>query len=84
MSKKLVVRKNPSETVTCPNGEVPCSSQAPMTMCAAPDRLKQDCPITDVKLVKKSEYSAQQYKEYEIAEGSQDLSWYLLFSRSTA
>ena len=55
-----------------------------MTMCAAPDRLQQDCPITDVKLVAKSDYSAEQYKQYKIAEGSQDLSWYLLFSRTTA
>ena len=42
--------------------------------------MNQKCPITDIKLVEKSEFLAEQYPNYTVADGPEDLSWNLLYS----
>ena len=41
-----------------------------------------NCPITDIKLVRKVDYNAQDYAGYDIADAPEDLDWYLLQSRT--
>ena len=55
-----------------------------MTMCVEPERVKKDCPITDIMLVDKNEYLVDKYEGYSIADGAEELSWYLLYSQNTA
>ena len=55
-----------------------------MTFCVLEGRQDKDCPITDIFVVSKQDYDSTAYPDYSIAEGPENLPWYLLFSRSRA
>lgn len=60
----------------------PCNSKAHVTTCARPELKHLDCPITDIRLVRKADYNAQDHASYDIADAPEDLDWYLLQSRT--
>lgn len=65
---------------------IPCSEDAAETICVAPDTIERECPVTDVKIINKSDFDKELYKEYTRAEvnSGDDLSWMLLYSKTFA
>ena len=65
----------------CPQGLVKCQNTS-VTMCHTPGD-DSTCPVTDVKIVLKADYSASAYPGYTIAEAPNGLNWLMLFSRTS-
>lgn len=83
------VSTNDDQGYDCPPNKVPCiaGSVFEQTVCVAPDALDKNCPITDVKIVNKVDFDDDLYKDYTKAEfrsDEDDLSWWLLYSRTYA
>ena len=66
---------------SCPQGTVQCSP-TDLTLCVKPGE-EETCPITDIKIVNKADYSGSDYPGYTIADAPSSLSWLLLVSRSS-
>ena len=65
-----VATQNSDGTFECPEGAVPCSKSALPVCISELDKLTNkmdECPITDIKLVKKEDFSEDLYQGYEIA-----------------
>ena len=79
---KLAAFKDFTDQHSCPEDMEPCNSKAHVTTCARPELKHLDCPITDIRLVRKADYNAQDHASYDIADAPEDLDWYLLQSRT--
>jgi hypothetical protein len=67
----------------CDAGLIPCAEGAAQTFCVLPEEAATKCPITDVRLVKNSDFDAQKLVDYERAEirPEVNLDWGLYYSR---
>lgn len=61
------VVKNATSGFNCPRGSEPCSKEASVTICLEPLRHETECPITDVKLLQREDYSKELYPLYSVA-----------------
>ena len=53
--------------------------RADVTICVDPTQ-EQKCPVTDVRLVKKKNFTRADYPGFTLAEAPSDLPWHLLYS----
>ena len=81
---QLAVFMDDKKKIACPERMIPCNSNAKMTICAKSEKLSTDCPITDIKLILKKDYDAENFAGYSIAEAPKNVNWYLLVSRTAA
>ena len=61
---------------------MPCAQTA-LTICVEEGSKARLCPITDVKLVSKADYVAEQYAGYQVADSPNSIDWLLIYSRSS-
>ena len=65
---------------TCPDGQVPCSTVKP-TICVSEAEKKTKCPITNLLIVSRQDYSSAQYPGFSVSDAPSGLEWLLLYKR---
>ncbi len=68
----------------CAEGRVPCAPNALQTICVDPDKADDDCPITEVSLIRNEDINSDNLKNYRRAKITDDLKtvdWTLVYSQ---